>query len=111
MRRVKIDVSEQNGEFKVLAELPGVKKEDIRVNIEGDQVSIAAETRAEREVKEDQRVLHTERYFGKVASRFPPWPGHRRDARQREVQRRRAGVDAAEKGKRRDAADHHSVIG
>ncbi len=70
VRRVKIDVTEANGEYKVLAELPGVKKEDIRVNIEGDQVTISAETRAERDVKDGERVVHAERYFGKVSRAF-----------------------------------------
>jgi HSP20 family protein len=69
-RRVKIEVTEANGEYKVLAELPGVKKDDIRVNIDGDQVSITAEMRAEREVKEGERVLHSERHFGKVSRAF-----------------------------------------
>lgn len=70
VRRMKIDVAEQNGEYKVLAELPGVKKEDIKVNIDGDEVSISAESRAERDAKEGERVLHSERYFGKVARAF-----------------------------------------
>jgi HSP20 family protein len=69
-RRVKIEVTEANGEYKVLAELPGVKKEDIHVNIDGDQVSITAETRTEREVKDGERVLHSERHFGKVSRAF-----------------------------------------
>jgi len=69
-RRMKVDVAEQNGEYKVLAELPGVKKEDIRVNIDGDEVSITAEARAERDEKDGERVLHSERYFGKVSRAF-----------------------------------------
>jgi HSP20 family protein len=69
-RRLKLEVTEANGEYKVLAELPGVKKEDIHVNIDGDQVSITAETRAERDVKEGERVLHSERHFGKVSRAF-----------------------------------------
>jgi HSP20 family protein len=69
-RRIKIEVTEANGDYKVLAELPGVKKEDIHVNIDGDQVSITAETRAEREVKDGERVLHSERRFGKVSRAF-----------------------------------------
>src|SRR3954463_8628963 len=69
-RRVKIEVTEANGEYKVLAELPGVKKEDIHVNIDGDQVSITAETRIEREVKDGERVIHSERHFGKVSRAF-----------------------------------------
>ncbi len=69
-RRMKIEVTEANGEYKVLAELPGVKKENIQVNIDGDQVSITAESRAERDAKEGERVLHSERYFGKVSRAF-----------------------------------------
>lgn len=70
VRRMRIDVSEQNGEYKVLADLPGVKKEGIQVQIDGDQVSISAEVRAEREAKEGERVLHSERYVGKLARAF-----------------------------------------
>ena len=68
--RIKIDVSEKDGAYVVHAEIPGVKKEDIQVNIDGDQVSISAEARAENEVKEEERVLHRERYYGKVARAF-----------------------------------------
>jgi HSP20 family protein len=67
VRRMRIEVREANGEYKLLAELPGVRKENIQVNIDGDQVTISAESRAEREAKEGERVLHSERYFGKVA--------------------------------------------
>ena len=70
VRRVRIDVTEQNGEYKVYAELPGVKKEDIRVEVDGDQVTLSAETRLEREADKGERVLHSERYFGKVARSF-----------------------------------------
>jgi len=68
--RIKIDVSEKDGAYVVHAEIPGVKKEDIQVSIDGDQVSISAEARAETEVKENERVLHRERYYGKVARAF-----------------------------------------
>jgi len=70
VRNMKIDVAEHNGDYKVVAELPGVKKEDIKVNIEGDEVSITAETRLEKETKDGERVLHSERYVGKVARAF-----------------------------------------
>jgi HSP20 family protein len=70
VRRVRIDVTEHDGEYKVLADLPGVKKEQISVQIDGDQVSISAEVRGEREEKDGERVLHSERYFGKVARAF-----------------------------------------
>ena len=68
--RIKIDVSEKDNAYVVHAEIPGVKKEDIQVNIDGDQVSISAEARSEKEVKENERVVHRERYYGKVARSF-----------------------------------------
>lgn len=67
---VKIDVKTQDNGYLVHAELPGVKKEDIHVNIDGSVVSISAERKQEKEVKEGERVLRTERYFGKVARSF-----------------------------------------
>src|SRR4051812_47204907 len=70
VRRMRIDVSEHNGEYRVLAEVPGARKEDISVQIDGDQVSITAEVRAERDARESERVVHSERYFGKIARAF-----------------------------------------
>ena len=68
--RMKLEVSEQAEAFKVLAEVPGVKKDEIQVDIDGDVVSVSAETRAEKDVKEGERVVHSERYYGKVARAF-----------------------------------------
>ena len=67
--RVKVDVAEQNGVYKVTAELPGVKKDDIHVSIDGPQVTLEAEVKQEKDTK-DERVLHTERVFGKVTRSF-----------------------------------------
>lgn len=67
---MKIDVREQDDQYLVHAELPGVKKEDIHVSVDGPVVSISAERRQEREEKEGERVLRSERYFGRVARSF-----------------------------------------
>ncbi|MBI2306778.1 MAG: Hsp20/alpha crystallin family protein [Rhodocyclales bacterium] len=67
---IKMDVKEEADAYQVHAELPGVKKEDIHVTIDGGQVSISAEVKQEKEVKEGGRVLRSERYFGKVARSF-----------------------------------------
>lgn len=67
---LKLDVKEKDKEYLVHAELPGIRKEDIHVHIEGNQVSISAERTQEKEVKEGERVLRSERYFGKVARSF-----------------------------------------
>jgi HSP20 family protein len=68
--RMKVDVAEKNGAYIVTAELPGVKKEDIQVTIDGSGVSLSAEVKREKEVTQDERVLHAERIFGKVPRSF-----------------------------------------
>jgi HSP20 family protein len=67
---VRMDVSENENAYVVKAEIPGVKREDIHVSIDGNQVSISAETKREQEVKEGARVLRSERYYGKVYRGF-----------------------------------------
>jgi len=67
---IKMDVKEQGDNYLVHAELPGVKKEDIHVVVDGNQVSISAEIKQEKEVKEGDRILRSERYFGKVSRSF-----------------------------------------
>jgi len=67
---IKVDVKEKGGDYLVHAELPGIRKEDIHVNIDGPTVSISAERKQEKDVKEGERVLRTERYFGKVSRSF-----------------------------------------
>ena len=67
---IKMDVQEQGDSYLVHAELPGVKKEDIHVVVEGNLVSISAEVKQEKETKEGDRVLRSERYFGKVSRSF-----------------------------------------
>jgi HSP20 family protein len=68
--RVKVDVAEKNGAYIVTAELPGVKKEDIQVSIDGAEVTLSAEVKREKEVAKDERVLHAERVYGKVSRTF-----------------------------------------
>jgi HSP20 family protein len=67
---IRFDVRETGEAYTVAAELPGVKKEDIQVEIEGNEVTISAETKRATEQKEGDKWLRTERYFGKVARRF-----------------------------------------
>ena len=67
---VRVDVQENDKAYQVHAELPGVRKEDIHVDIDGSVVSISAERKQEQEVREGDRILRTERYFGKVSRSF-----------------------------------------
>jgi HSP20 family protein len=67
---IRLEVKEANGAYSVEAEMPGVKKEDIQVQIDGNRVSISAEVKRESEKKEGERVLRSERYYGAVARSF-----------------------------------------
>lgn len=66
----RIDVKEDDGAYVVQAEIPGVKKEDINVTINGNQVTISAEVKREREDRQGEKVLRSERYYGKVYRGF-----------------------------------------
>ncbi|MBI5436537.1 MAG: Hsp20/alpha crystallin family protein [Nitrosomonadales bacterium] len=68
--QIKMDVKENDNAYTVHAEIPGVKKEDIHVTIDGNQVAISAEVKNEKEVKEGEKVLRSERYYGKVSRAF-----------------------------------------
>lgn len=68
---IRFDVRETPAAYIVSAELPGVRKEDITVEIEGSEVTLAAETkRATTAAADGDKWLRTERYFGKAARRF-----------------------------------------
>ena len=68
---IRVDVMEKDGMFKVRADLPGVKKEDINVRIDGNLVQIDAEAKEEKDFKDDGgKVLRQERYYGAVSRAF-----------------------------------------
>lgn len=68
--QIKVDVSEDDKAFTIHAEIPGVKKEDIKVTIDGGQVAISAEVKNEKEIKEGERLVRSERFYGKVSRAF-----------------------------------------
>jgi HSP20 family protein len=68
--QIKMDVKESDDAYTVHADIPGVKKDDIHVSIDGNQVSISAETKEEKEEKKGEKVLRSERYSGKVVRSF-----------------------------------------
>lgn len=67
---MRVDVSEANGSYTVKADLPGVPKDSINVDIDGSRVTIRAEVKRENERKEGERVLRSERYYGSFARSF-----------------------------------------
>jgi len=67
---IKMDVTETGDGYVVHAEMPGVKKENITVEIEGNQVTIGAEVKREWEKKEGEKMLRSERYYGNIYRSF-----------------------------------------
>ena len=67
--QLKIDVTEDDKEYVVHADIPGVQKENIRVDISGNQVSISAKAKTSKEEKSKNYVC-SERYEGNVYRSF-----------------------------------------
>ena len=67
---MKIDVTESDGAYTVKAELPGVDKKDIDVQIDGRIVSINARVERNKEEKDGERVIRRERYSGAFSRSF-----------------------------------------
>ncbi|HLR78315.1 MAG TPA: Hsp20/alpha crystallin family protein [Burkholderiaceae bacterium] len=68
--RIRLDVSENDNAYTVRAEMPGIKKDDVKVNIDGNRVSIRAESRSGSEQKEGDTVLRRECYYGAQSRSF-----------------------------------------
>ena len=57
------ETEETDREFKVTFDLPGVKKDDVHVEVVGNQLRISGERKEEKEVK-DRSFYHSERFYG-----------------------------------------------
>jgi HSP20 family protein len=67
---MRVDVSEGERVYTVRADLPGVPKDAIHVDIDGNRVTIRAELKREAEQKDGERILRSERYYGAFARSF-----------------------------------------
>lgn len=68
--QMRVDVTENDNAYRVHAEVPGVRKEDINITIDGEHVAISAEVKKEKDVKDGERLVRAERYYGKVYRAF-----------------------------------------
>lgn len=66
----RIDVSESENAYAIKAEMPGVKKEDVKVSIDGPRVTIEAEVKREDEKREGENVVMSERSVRKYLRSF-----------------------------------------
>jgi HSP20 family protein len=68
--QIRIEVEEKDKAYVVRADMPGVKKEDINVRIDGNIVQIDAQSKQEKDVKEKGKLLRSERYYGTISRTF-----------------------------------------
>jgi HSP20 family protein len=67
---IRMDVTETGDGYMIHAEMPGVKKGDIDVQIEGNEVTITGEVKRDWEKKEGDKMLRSERYYGNIYRSF-----------------------------------------
>ncbi len=68
--RMSIDVTETDDVYTVKAEVPGARKEDVKVSVEDNIVSIRVEKSRDEVEKDGETVLRRERYHGVQSRRF-----------------------------------------
>lgn len=67
---IKVDVTKTDDTYTVKAEMPGVKKDDISISMDGNMITIAGEVKKESEEKKGEEVIRSERYYGRVSRSF-----------------------------------------
>lgn len=69
--KIKVDVKEDDKAYTVNAEVPGVKKEDIHVSIDGNIVTLSSEVKQENKTGGNgEKMLRSERYYGAISRSF-----------------------------------------
>lgn len=69
--KMRVDVVEKDDAYQVKADIPGVKKEDINIRIDGNLVQIDAESKLEKDTKDEGgKVLRSERSYGSISRTF-----------------------------------------
>ena len=67
---IKVDVKEDDKAYTIRAEIPGAKKDDIKVDIDGNLVSLRADVKQEKEEKKGEKVVYSERAYGMASRSF-----------------------------------------
>ena len=68
-RQIRVDVTETDQAYLVKADMPGIKKDDIRISVEGNMVTISA-TMQEEKQETTAGTVYSERYSGALYRSF-----------------------------------------
>lgn len=66
----RIDITEKDNQYKITAELAGVKKDDLHVTLEDGILSIEASVNTEKTDEKDGKVIRKERHSGSYLRSF-----------------------------------------
>ncbi|MCB1615125.1 MAG: Hsp20/alpha crystallin family protein [Pseudomonadales bacterium] len=66
----KVDIHEHDAYYEINAELPGLKKDDVAVNLHDGVLSIEAKTSEEKTEEKEGKVIRKERHSGHYLRRF-----------------------------------------
>lgn len=64
-----VDIVETENSFEIQVQLPGVKKTDVEISVENDQLTISGERKYENE-KDEKNYHSRESYYGKFSRSF-----------------------------------------
>ena len=104
---VKVDVKEDDKAYTVQAEIPGVRKEDIQVAVDGNQVAISAEIKRHKDEKQGEKVAAHRALLRQGLPRVRAGPGRGPGEGPGPLRQRRAGADVAQEGRSvRSNAEH-----
>jgi HSP20 family protein len=66
---MRMDITEDDKAYRITVDMPGVKKENVDVSVDGNQVTISAEITREQS-SDNEKQLYSERYSGKAYRSF-----------------------------------------
>lgn len=67
---IRLDIREDENAYTVLADIPGARKEDIHIDVDGGNVTLRAELRQEKVEKQNEKVIYSERSHGMLSRSF-----------------------------------------
>ncbi len=71
LQEFRTDVSEDDTSYQISAELPGFKKEEINLDVEGDCLTISAQHSEENEESDEKKnYIKRERFYGSYSRSF-----------------------------------------
>jgi HSP20 family protein len=68
--RIRMDVEEKDDAYVIKADIPGVNREDIKIDVEGNTVTITAECKRSSGDEEQANLVRCERYYGRTYRTF-----------------------------------------